>query len=66
MTPAHLPAHVRVAHDAGQEGGRRVHGQEPLPVLGKGRGVPDPVVDAEPDEPAEQEVEIQPLNQLAL
>ena len=66
MVPAHLPAHVRVVHDAGQEGGRRVHGQKPLAVLREGRGIPDPIIDAEPDEPPEQQVEIQPLHQLAL
>ena len=66
MIPAHLPAHVRVVHDARQERRRRVHGKEPLAVLGERRGVPYPVVDAEPDEPAEQEVKVQPLHQLAL
>ena len=28
--------------------------------------VPDPIVDTEPDKPAEQQIELQPLHQLTL
>ncbi len=66
MLPAHLPRHLRVADDPGEErrGGLRIH--QPVPVLRESRGVPGPVVDAEPHEPAEQQVELQALHELAL
>lgn len=39
VVPAHLPPHIGVVHDAGQEHRPRFQGQEPLAVLGEGRGV---------------------------
>jgi hypothetical protein len=40
--------------------------QQPVAVLGEGGGVPYRVLDAEPDKPAEQQIVIDPLNQLPL
>jgi hypothetical protein len=49
----------------GQKLGRDVALEQPVTVLRKGRVVPDRIVDAEPHEPAEQEVELEPLHQLS-
>jgi hypothetical protein len=51
-------------HD-GQEARCHLARQQPVAVLGEGGGVPDRVVHAEPDEPSEQQVEVDPLDQLA-
>ncbi len=40
--------------------------QQPVTVLRKARSVPHPIIDAEPDEPSERQVEIEPLHHLAL
>ncbi len=37
--------------------------EQAVAVLREGHGVPDPIVDAQPDEPSERQVEIQPLHQ---
>ena len=60
------PAHVRPVEQARQELGRDLALQQPVAILRERRVVPDRIVDAEPGEPAEQEVELQPLHQLAL
>ena len=60
------PPHLRPVEQRRQELGRDVALEQPVAVLGEGRVVPDRIVDAEPDEPAEQEVEVEPLHQLPL
>ena len=40
--------------------------QQPVAVLGEGGGVPHRILDAQPDEPAEQQVVVDPLDQLPL
>jgi hypothetical protein len=54
MVPTHLPPHIRMIDHAREKRRRRVHGQKPLPVLGVGRSVPNPVVNREADEPTEE------------
>jgi hypothetical protein len=48
----------------GEKLDRDITRQQPVAVLGEGRGVPHRVVDAEADEPAEQQVELNPFDQL--
>ena len=50
----------------GQELQSHVALQQAVAVLGEGRGVPYRVIHAEADEPAEQQVELDPLDQLPL
>ena len=59
------PAHPRLRQHGRQEARRYLAIQQPVAVLGEGGGVPDRIVHAEPDEPAEQQVEVDPLDQLA-
>ncbi len=66
MVAAHLATDLRMRDDPGKEPRRRLHRQEPLAVLCKRRCVPYRFVDPEADEPAEQQVEVEPLYQLAL
>jgi hypothetical protein len=40
--------------------------EQPVTVLGKRRMVPDGIVDAEPDEPAKQQIVVDLFHQLAL
>jgi hypothetical protein len=40
--------------------------KRPVAVLGKCRMIPRRIVDADPDEPAKQQIELQPLHQLSL
>ena len=56
----------RVRQDRGHDLARHVGGQQPVAVLAEHRGDPDRVVDAEPDEPPEQQVVIHLLHQLPL
>src|SRR4051794_32769072 len=42
---------------------RRCSAWMPVSVLAEARLVPGPIIDAEPDKPAEQEVELQPLHE---
>ena len=49
-----------------QELGRDLALEQPVAVLGEHRHVPDRIVDAEPDEPAEQQVVVELLHQLPL
>jgi Integrase core domain len=59
-------SHPRVVEDCRQEPGRDLALEQPVPV-GRERGrMPHRIVDAEADERAEQQVEVQPLHQLAL
>jgi len=60
------PLHARNGQHGAQEGCRNAALEQAVAVLGEGRGIPHRVVDAETDEPAEQEIEVQLLHQLAL
>ena len=62
----HQAPDLGIGQHLGQEPGRDVAGEQPVAVLGEGGLVPGRVVDPEPDEPAEQQVEVQPLHELAL
>jgi len=50
----------------GQELGGDVAREQAIPVLRESRVVPDRGVDTKPDEPPEQQVEVQPLHELPL
>ena len=50
----------------GEELARHRAVQQPVTVLGEGGGVPHRVLDAEPNKPAEQQIGIDPLDQLPL
>ena len=56
----------RLGQNRAQEPGRDLAIQQPVAVLRKGRVVPHRIIDAEPDKPSEQQIELQPLHQLAL
>jgi hypothetical protein len=58
--------HLGPGQHSGQEARGDLARQQPVAVLGEGGGVPDRDVHAEPDEPAEQQVEVDPLHQLSL
>ena len=60
------PLHPRLRQDCVQEPTGDSAFQQPVPVLREGRMIPGRVVDPEPDEPAEQQIELQPLHQLPL
>ena len=60
------PLHLRQCKQLRQEALRHLAGEQPVAVLAERARVPNRVVHPEPDEPAEQEVELQPLHQLAL
>jgi hypothetical protein len=45
---------------------RHLASQQPVAVLGEGRGIPYRVLDAEPDKPAKQQIVVDPLDQLPL
>ena len=57
---------VGLRQDRRQELGGDLAFEQTVPVLREHRVIPDRIVDAEPDEPAEQQIELQPLHQLAL
>ena len=57
---------LRLIQNLGQKLGGEVAREQAIPALREGRMIPDLIFDAEPDEPAEQQVEVQPLHQLAL
>jgi hypothetical protein len=59
-------ADLRLIQNLGQKLGGDIAREQAIPVLREGRMIPDLIVDPEPDEPAEQQVEVQPLHQLAL
>src|SRR3954452_12040838 len=54
------PSHAWERQDGGQKLGCDIAFEQPVAVLGEGGRVPDGIIDAEPDEPAEQEIVIQP------
>ena len=56
--------HVGLGQDRGHELGRDIAFEQSVPVLGEHRVIPDRIVDANPDEPAAQELELQPFDQL--
>jgi hypothetical protein len=55
-----------IAENLGHEPGGNIAGEQPVAVLAEYRPVPGRLVDAETDEPAEEEVVLQPLDDLAL
>ena len=55
-----------LSQNGSEELGGDVALQQPVPVLGKRRMLPGRIVDTEADEPAEQQVEVEALHQLAL
>jgi len=57
---------LRLRQHRGEQLHRHVTGQQPVAVLGEGRRVPHRIVHPKPHEPAEQQVELDPLDQLAL
>src|SRR5439155_11361738 len=57
---------IRGSQHSDQEPGRDLAFEQPVAVLRKGRVIPHRIVDAEPDEPPEQQIELQPLHQLPL
>ncbi len=50
--------HLRPVEGGGEEAHRNVTIEQVIAVLREARGVPDPIVDAQPDEPSERQVEI--------
>jgi hypothetical protein len=56
--------HVGLGQDRGHELGRDIAFEQSVPVLGEHRVIPDRIVDANPDEPAAQQFELQPFDQL--
>jgi hypothetical protein len=60
------PAHPGPVEQRGEKPGGNIAFEQPVAVLREGRVVPHRIVDAEADEPAEQQVEVKPLRQLAL
>jgi hypothetical protein len=66
MIRAQEPLHARLRQNRAQQLGGDVALQKPIAVLGERRVVPCHIVHADPDEPAEQQVELQPVHQLAL
>ena len=63
---AQKPAHLGVSDHPGQELRRNLRLQQAVAVLAEHRRVPDRIIHAKPHEPAEQQVEVQLLHQLAL
>lgn len=61
MIAREKPAGARPVQDRGQKFRGDLARQQLVAVLGKGRVVPYRIVDAEPHEPAEQQVKLQPL-----
>ncbi len=55
-----------MGHHGGKELHRDLTRQQPVAVLREDRGVPHRIVNAEIDEPAEQQVQLDALDQLAL
>ena len=55
----------RLIENRRKELGRNIAFEQPVPVLGEHRVIPDRIVDAQAHKPAEQKVELQPLHQLA-
>ncbi len=53
-----------VGEHRGQELARDLAIQQPVAVLGEGGGAPHRVLDAETDKPAEQQIAVDPLDQL--
>ena len=56
----------RLGQHCGEKLGCNLAFQQPVAVLREGRVIPYRIVDTEPDEPAEQQIKLQPLHQLAL
>jgi hypothetical protein len=60
------PLHLRLGQNRRKELGCDLSLQQPVTVLGERRMVPNRIIHAETDKPPEQQVELQPLHQLAL
>ena len=58
------PFHARDGQHGTQERRRHTAVEQAVAVLGERRGVPYRIVDTESDEPAKQQVKVQPLHQL--
>jgi hypothetical protein len=63
MIRAKQPLHPRLRQNRAQQLGGDVAFQQALAVLGKRRVIPRRIVDASADEPAKQEVELEPIHQ---
>ncbi len=63
---AQQPLHLGPGQHLSQELRRDLPFQKPVAVLGEARMVPARIVDPQAHEPAEQQVELQPLHQLPL
>jgi hypothetical protein len=66
MIPAQKTADPFVFDDTVEQLGRNVSLQQAVAVLAKRARVPHPIVNSKADKPAEQQIEIQLLHQLAL
>src|SRR5271166_3555965 len=66
MLRAQQPLHLRQGNERTEKPLCDLLREQTVAVLGKCRGVENPFVDREPDEPAKQQVELQPFNQLPL
>jgi hypothetical protein len=54
------PPDLRLRQYGRQEAAGHLARQQPVAVLGEGRGIPDRIVHAKADKPAEQQVEVDP------
>ena len=66
MLRAQKPLHLRQAEERRQKPLRDLVGEQTVAVLVEGRSVEYLLVDRQPDEPAKQQVELQPFDQLPL
>src|SRR6201988_4418289 len=57
-------SHLRQIEHAGKELGGDIPVEQPVPVLAKYRRIPDRLVRRKPDEPAEEQIEVELLHQL--
>jgi hypothetical protein len=60
------PLHPALRQHRRKELRRDIAIEQPVAVLGERRGIPNRLVDAQPDEPTEQKVVLDPLDQLTL
>jgi hypothetical protein len=66
MLRAQETLHLRQGEQRRQKPLRDLLGKQTVAVLGEGRGVEDLLVDRQPDEPAKQQIELDPFDQLPL
>src|ERR1700736_2139112 len=60
------PLHLGPLQHSAQKACGDIAIEESVAVFGEGRVIPNSIVDAEPNEPAERQVEVEPLHQLPL